>query len=225
MFTLYGMDLSNNVTKVMFAANAMGLKYDFKNVNLMAGEQKTPEFQKINPVGRVPAIVEGDFRLFESNAIIKYLGDSNNSPLYPKDSKKRAIIDQWMDFSSIHVQTALGRVMFNRLMYKMLNIEKDERSLADGLKFLGQFLPIIENQLKTNKFLTGNEMTLADINLLAILDPAEIVSVDLSVYPTITRWRNNLKQQSFYTKVHKSAEESYQKFQEMMKAGAGAGAK
>ncbi len=100
----------------------------------------------------------------------------------------------------------------------MLNVEKDERSLSDGIKFLGQFLPIIEKQLKENKYLAGNEMTLADINLLAVLDPAELSSVDLSIYPSISSWRKNLKAQSFYTKCHNSLEEVFQ----AMTAGAGA---
>ncbi len=218
MLTIFGFDFSSPANKVRFAANAMGLKYDYKRVNLLAGEQKTPEFLKMNPAGRVPAIDDNGFKAFESNAIIKYLADKNNSPLYPKDLQKRTIVDQWIDFACMHVQTALNRVTFNRAMYKMFNVEKDERSLSDGLKFLGQHLPIIEKQLKENKFLAGSEMTLADINLLAVLDPAELSSVDLSAYPSIVSWRNNLKKQAFYTQCHNSLEEVFQS----MTAAAGA---
>src|SRR5476649_1706755 len=203
MLTVYGFDFSSTANKVRFAANAMGLQYEYRRVNLFAGEQKTPEFQKLNPIGRVPAIDDDGFKVFESAAIIRYLADKNNSSLYPKDLQKRTIIDQWIDFANLHVATALARVTFNRVMYKMLNAEKDERSLADGVKFLGQFLPLIEKQLKENKYLAGGEMTLADINLLAVLDPVELSSVDLSAYPSIVNWRKNLKTQSFYTKCHK----------------------
>jgi len=115
------------------------------------------------------------------------------------------------------VATALNRVTFNRVMYKLLNVEQDERSLSDGVKFLGQFLPAIEKQLKENKFLAGSEMTLADINLLAVLDPCELSSVDLSGYPSLSNWRKNLKSQSFYTQCHNSLEEVFQ----AMTAGAG----
>ena len=209
MLTIYGFDFSSPANKVRFAANAMGLKYEYKRVNLMAGEQKSPEFLKLNPSGRVPAINDDGFTAFESAAIIKYLADKNNSPLYPKDLKKRTIVDQWIDFTNIHVATALQRVTFNRVMYQMLKVEKDERSLSDGLKFLGMHLPVIEKQLKENKFLTGNEMTLADINLLSALDPAELSSVDLSIYPAISAWRKNLKEQSFYKQCHNSLEEVF----------------
>jgi len=210
MLTIFGFDFSSPSNKVRFAANAMGIPYEYKQVNLLAGEQKTPEFLKLNPVGRVPAIDDNGFKVFESAAIIKYLADKNNSPLYPKDLQKRTIVDQWIDFANIHVSAALARVTFNRVMYKMLNVEKDERSLADGIKFLGNFLPAIEKQLKENKYLAGNDMTLADINLLAVLDPAEMSSVDLSVYPSIYNWRKNLKTQAFYKKCHNSLEEVFQ---------------
>lgn len=218
MLTIYGFDFSSPANKVRFAANAMGLKYEYKQVNLLAGEQKSPDFLKLNPIGRVPAIDDDGFNVFESATIIKYLANKNNSPLYPKDLQKRTTVDQWIDFANIHVATALARVTFNRVMYKFLKAEKDERSLNDGIKFLGNFLPIIEKQLKANKYLAGNEMTLADINLLAVLDPAELSSVDLSVYPAITNWRKNLKTQSFYTKCHNSLEEVFH----AMTAGAGA---
>ena len=210
MLTIYGFDFSSPANKVRFAANAMGLKYEYKRVNLLAGEQKSPEFLKLNPIGRVPAINDDGFSVFESAVIIKYLADKNNSPLYPKDLKKRTTIDQWIDFANLHVATALARITFNRVMYKIFNAEKDERSLSDGIKFLGQFLPIIEKQLKENKSLAGNEMTLADINLLAVLDPVELSSVDLSAYPSLVAWRKNLKSQSFYTKCHNSLEEVFQ---------------
>jgi len=209
MLTIYGFDFSSPANKVRFAANAMGLAYEYKRVNLFTGEQKTPEFLKLNPIGRVPAIDDNGFKMFESAAIIKYLADKNNSPLYPKDVQKRAIVDQWIDFANVHVATALARVTFNRAMYKLLSVEKDERSLADGIKFLGNFLPLVEKQLKENKFLAGNEMTLADINLLAVLDPVELSQVDLSAYPSIVAWRKNLRSQSFYTKCHASLEEVF----------------
>jgi glutathione S-transferase len=210
MLTIYGFNFSSPSNKVRFTANALGITYDYKQVNLMAGEQKSPEFLKINPAGRVPAIDDNGFKIFESTAIIKYLADKNNSPLYPKDLQKRAVVDQWIDFSNIHVQAAINRITFNRVMYKFLNVSIDERSLNDGLKFVGQFLPMLEKQLKENKYLAGSEMTLADINLLAVLDPAEMSSIDLSAYPSLIAWRKNLKNQSFYKQCHNSLEEVFQ---------------
>ena len=203
MLKIYGSDLSYPSNKVRFTANALGLRYEYIRVNLREGEQKKAEFLKLNPAGKVPAIDDDHFSLFESNAIIKYLADKNNSPLYPKDPKNRATIDQWVDFSSIHVGMASSKVVFNRLFAPRFNIPVDENSLKEGLKFLDQFLPVIDGQIGSNDYLVSNKLTVADINLLAILDPAELAQIDLSKYKNITRWRNALKKQDFYTKCHK----------------------
>ena len=98
----------------------------------------------------------------------------------------------------------MTRVTFNRVLAPIINAPVDTQSLKDGLAFLDRFLPIVETQLSKNKFLSGEKMSLADINLLSILDPAEAGDVNLSGYQNLTKWRENLMSQEFYTKCHKS---------------------
>ena len=74
---------------MLFAAES-GLKIDFQVVDLFTGEHYQPKYEAINPNHLVPVLEDGDFRLTESSAILKYLADSVNSPLYPKDLKQRA---------------------------------------------------------------------------------------------------------------------------------------
>ncbi len=203
MLKIYGSDLSGPANKVRFAANALGLKYEYIQVNLREGEQRKPEFQKLNPVGKIPVVDDDGFVLFESNAIIRYLADKNNSPLYPRELKARAVVDQWIDFISSHVGLAFGKVAFNRFFAPRMKMEVDERSLKEGLQWLDRYLPIVNDQLGKNKYIASDKMTIADIALLATLDPAEVASVDLSAYKNIVHWRNALKKQDFYTKCFK----------------------
>src|SRR5262249_44808814 len=140
----------------------------------------------------------------ESNAIVKYLADKQNSSLYPKDLRRRALVDQWIDFSTQHIATAVGRVFFNRIIYKVMNAQQDERSLQDGLGFLQQFLPVVDAQLKKSAYLADPEITLADLCLLADLDPAEVCSIDLSPYSNLQRWRDGLRTKDFYQKCFAS---------------------
>ena len=203
MLKIYGSDLSSPSNKVRFAANALDLKFEYIKINLREGEQRKPEFLKLNPAGKIPAINDDGFMLFESNAIIKYLARKQKSPLYPSELQARAIVEEWMDFTSMHVGMALSKVMFNRVFYKFLNVPIDERSLSDGLDFLKKFLPVIDEQLSKNPYLAGKDLTLADINLLATLDPAEAAQIDLSSYKNIVKWREAFKKKDFYTKVHK----------------------
>ena len=203
MLKIYGSDLSGPANKVRFTANALGLKYEYQFVNLRAGEHQKPEFLKLHPAGKVPVIDDDGFVLFESNAIIKYLAEKNNSPLYPKEFKQHAVVDQWMDFTSHHVGAALSKVLYNRIFAPMRGVPVDENSLKEGLAFLERFLPVVDNQLAKNKYLAGTKMTIADINLLATLDPSEVANIDLAKYKNIVKWRSDLKKQDFYTKCHK----------------------
>lgn len=203
MLTIYGADLSSPSNKVRFVANYSGLHYEYKKVSLKDGENRAPAFLKLHPAGKIPVIDDDGFVLFESNAICRYLADKNNSPIYPKELKQRAFVEQWTDFATNHVGTAMARVLYNRIFAPIRKVEVDERSLKDGLNFLSRFLPVVNNQLAKFKYFAGDKITLADFDLLAILDPCEVADVDLAPYQNIVNWRNELKQQDFYTKCYK----------------------
>lgn len=207
MLKIYGANLSSPANKIRMVANVLGLDYEYVQVNIREGENRTQEYLALHPAGKVPVIDDDGFILFESDAIIKYLAVSEASSLYPDGIKQRAIIDQWMDFVSIHVGGAMGRVLFNRVFASFAKVPADERSLNDGIKFLGRFLPTIDQQLSKSRYLAGDQFSLADIDLLAVIDPAEVAGIDLSFYEHIVNWRNELTQKDFYTKCHLSYED------------------
>ena len=208
MLTIYGSDLSGPSNKVRFVANFLGLDYEYKKLNLREGEQKQEWFLKINPIGKIPAMEDSGFHLFESGAICKYLCDKTGTALYPKDLKQRAIVDQWLDFSTMHIGVNVSKVVYNRLFAPRMGTFVSQESIADGEKFLSQQLPCIENQLSQHKYLAGAQITLADLTLLAVLDPAELSGIDLNKYPKLSAWRKNLQAESFYTQCHKEYGES-----------------
>ena len=203
MLKIYGFDLSSPANKVRMTANLLGVEYEYVRLNPMKGEHKSEAHLKVHPAGKVPAIEDGDFKLFESNAIIRYLGRKHPSKYYPNDVEQAAIIDQWIDFSSQHIGANVAKVAFNKLFATKLGFEPDLKSMEDGRNFLTQFLPLIETQLSAHDYLTGNQLTLADICLLSCLDPVELIEFSLNDYPSITKWRDGLQQQAFYKKVHK----------------------
>lgn len=202
MITIHVNPLSTPALSVMMGAKACGLDHETAIIDLSAQAHQTPEYKKINPVGKVPALSDGDFNLFESGAILRYMARKAKSELYPVEYQARAIVDQWMDYVSHHVRSPFSRVQFNRMFAKMFGEEPDEASIALGLKFLGISLPILEAQIKTDGHVAGADMSLADIVLLATLDPSEALQIDLSPYPALTAWRERLRAQSFYTETH-----------------------
>ncbi len=215
MIKLYGVGFSPSVTKVRYTLNQLNLEYDWAQTNPGAGDTQTEEFKNISPTGKIPAIDVDGFKLFESNAIIRYLAAIKNSSLYPADAKKRAIVDAWLDYGSIHVGHAMGRVFFNRVLAPVFNQKADPESLKVGLDFLAKYFPVLEKQLSQNPYLAGKELSIADINLISVLDPSELCQISYDQYPSLKKWRDGLKAQAFYQKCYKD----YGQFvQEMMSA-------
>ena len=210
MIKLYGIPLSNNVNKVRYCLNYLKLPFELVPVNPLQGENQKPEFTNLSPPGKIPAMEIDGIKLFESNAINRYLAKREKSAIYPQDAKKAATVDAWLDYASIHVSGALGRIVANRVFAPMFNKEVDEKSVAFGLEMMDKYLPILNKQLGQNKYIAGSELSIADFNLLAVLDPCEMVQVSLGAYPAITKWRNNLKSQDFYQKCFKDYNEFVQ---------------
>jgi len=203
MLTIYGSDLSGPAIKVRLTASFLGLPYKWQAINMRAGEHKQEWFLKINPVGKIPAIDDDGFHLFESNAICRYLCDKQASVLYPKDVHKRAAIDQWVDYVSFHIGANLMPIAYNRIFAPIRGIPVNEKAITDGLEYLKQYFPIIEKQLDSHKHIAGPEISLADIILLALLEPVETAKIDISAYPKLNAWRAELKKQPFYGSVCK----------------------
>lgn len=210
MLKIFGADLSSPANKVRFVVNYLGVEHEYIPVKLREGEQRKPEFLKINPAGRVPALDDNGFRLFESGAIIRYLADRENSPIYPKGLKERAVADQWIDFINLHVVLGVSKVTYNRLFAKMRGELVDEQSIKDGLAFLSRNIPVVDQAIGSHKFFLGKQISLVDFTLVAALDPVEAVDIDLSSYKNIVRLRNELKKMDFYTKCHSDYRDALQ---------------
>jgi glutathione S-transferase len=211
MFLIYGNPLSSPSNKVRFLAHYLHIPYEFKVINLVAGEHKQADFLKVNTYGKIPAIDDNGFKLAESNAILRYLANKHKSNLYPSNLEERALVDQWMDFASGHIALASSKLLFNRYICQLVGIAKDERAMEDGQEWLDRYLPVLEQQLTKHAFLAGSHLTLADFSLLAALDVAEVVDLNLKPFPHLTHWRNKLMQESFYQDCHSSYKDVFDK--------------
>ncbi len=213
MLKIYGAELSSPANKVRFVANYLNLEYEYIQVKIREGEHRKEEFLKLNPAGKIPVIDDDGFILFESNAICKYLCYKTESELYPQDKIERVVVDQWIDFVTLHVGMAMNRVAFNRLFAPRIGVAIDENSLSEGLKFLNRFLPVVDKQLDGRQFMCTEKISLADIALLSVLDPCELSQVDLTKHPNIHNLRNRLKQEDFYTQCYKEYGQTLKKLE------------
>ena len=208
MIKLYGFELSFPVNRVRLCLNAMGLDYEFVRINPFAGENQTEDYLKLHPAGKIPAIDDDGFTLFESNAIMKYLCRKYKSGFYPDEITAQADVDKWLDFTSNHLANGFNKVLFNKIIAGMVGADVDDRSLQDGYGFIGRFLGVIDKHLGTSTFLAGNAMTIADFCLLATVDPAEVIDINMANYPHVNAWRNKLMKEPFYKDMHNSYTET-----------------
>jgi glutathione S-transferase len=195
---LYTFPASTTCRPVMFFAADAGIKLDHEIIDLMSGAQYKPEFAKVNPNCHVPVLEDGDFRLTESSAILKYLADSVNSPAYPKDLKARARVNEMMDWFNTGFYHAYGYGMIYPQLLDHLKLpdEKAQKlSIEFAKKHAEQYLNVLENKLATSKepYLCGKDITIADYFGYGILSVGEVVGGTLEAYPNIRRWYDRMQ--------------------------------
>lgn len=202
---LYGMPLSTRVNKVRMCAHVLGVPYLFEHINLFKKEQKEEWFLKINPFGKIPAIDDDGFYLSESHSIMRYLCEKfNNSNIYGENLKLKVKVDQFLDYVATQVDDPVNRILFNNFVAPKVGVEPSTRSVKEAVFLLETSLPILNKILSENKYLTGDEMTIADISLLATLDPLEVLEFDVSKFKHLLSWQKSMKQNAFYTHLHAS---------------------
>lgn len=120
---LHAFPLSPRSFKVLAVANHLGLEYDLIFCDLTKGEQRRPDFGAINPKHKLPALEDGDFKLWESNAIIQYLASRKpETGLMPKDERARAVVAQWMSWESTTWDPAIAILAFERGVKGLLGL-------------------------------------------------------------------------------------------------------
>jgi glutathione S-transferase len=200
MLTLYGHGLSPNCRKVLWALEEAGVTYDFKQVNLPGGEQKTPEFLKLNPNGRVPVLDDDGFILWESNAILWYVGDKlGRGTIVPEDVKLRAQIDQWM-WWQVADFTGPSTAFFMKLRERS-GQPLDANKHLDILKSSTKAAAVLDKHLERKPFVVGDKFTIADISLAEFAALADGGGVDFGPFANVRRWLGELAERPAYQKT------------------------
>jgi glutathione S-transferase len=175
-----------NGWKVSIALEELGLPYTVRPIALGKLEQKEEWFLKINPNGRIPAIIDhanGDFAVFESGAILIYLAEKTGK-LLPAEPKARSRVLQWLMFQMGGVGPMMGQanVFFRyapeRIQYAIDRYQRESRRLFE----------VMERQLATTTFIAGEEYSIADIALHSWVAGYEWSGVSIEGLPALERW-------------------------------------
>jgi glutathione S-transferase/GST-like protein len=181
MITLYT-SATPNGHKVSVALEEMGLPYEVQAIDLMKGEQKSEAFLKINPNGRIPAIVDDGFPVFESGAILVWLAEKSGM-LLPTDARGRSRVMQWLMFQMAGVGPMMGQAnVFYRYFPEKIKPAID-RYQGEVKRLFG----VLDAQLATHEFLAG-DYSIADIATWCWTRTATWSGVDPTPFTHITRW-------------------------------------
>jgi GSH-dependent disulfide-bond oxidoreductase len=150
-----------NPTKVALFLEEAGLPYEPIQVDTRKGDQHTPDFRKINPNGKVPVIVDGDATVFDSNAILLYLGEKTGKFMPPDTPANRAQLLSWLMF----VGTGVGPFSGQAVHFTHYAPEKLPYAQTRYNYEAMRHYTVLNDHLATHKYLVGEKYTIADMNL------------------------------------------------------------
>lgn len=164
MLKVLGRDNSANVQKVLWTCEELGLPFVREEYGGVFGKVKDSAYLALNPNATVPTLIDGDFALWESNAIVRYLGRRyGNGRLMPADVRAQGLIDQWMDWQQTTLQPCLLPVF--RGLIRTKPEDRDMTAIRQGRDKLAAHMEILDRHLKGRAFVCGDEFTAADISL------------------------------------------------------------
>lgn len=206
---LYYHPISTTSRPLMLFAADSGAKIDLQVVDLFTGEHLKEPYAAINPNRLVPVLEDGDFRLTESSSILKYLADKLGSPAYPSDPKKRARVNEMLDWlnSNLCRDLAYGFI-YPQIFpnHKRPDDNVQAATLAWGKERAQGWLKILDEHYigPRNKFLLGDQITIADYFGAAMLTLGDTIGCKYAAYPNICRWLANMRASPNWAKVNQT---------------------
>ena len=193
---------SPNPQKVHFALLELGLECEIVPIDLTKGEQRKPEFLALNPYGRVPVLTDGDLTLWESHAILSYLGEKAGKT-WPSSVAGRADALRWLFFLSGHVTPPAADLVRNRIAVKFFGGKPDEDAIARAEKALPDVIRIVEGELAKSKWLLSNDFTLVDCAYAPILNITEKAGFSFEEFPKVKGYLDAMRSRPSWQKTAK----------------------
>ena len=169
---VYGHPASTCTRKVLALLAEKGAAFEFVVVDILTGEQKTPEHLARQPFGVVPALDDNGFHLFESRAMCRYLDETltGGTKLTPATAKDRALMEQWISVEQSYFTTSAMKVIQQAVFGPMFGKPTDEVALKEGRDATTKAVLILDSHLEGKDFLVANKFSLADVVYLPYIE-------------------------------------------------------
>lgn len=176
-----------NSRKVLAGLEFLGTDYHFNHINYFTGEHKEAHYLKINPNATVPAAVDGDLTIFESNAILQYAAEGNDKA-YPKDPKQRALVNMWLLWEASAWFGSSYVYLVEYVVKPLLKGEPDQTVIDAEAPKWNKLASVLNKQLEKTKFLAGDNVTIADIAVAAPMHLHAAQRLPLDSHPKLKAW-------------------------------------
>src|SRR5689334_13809569 len=171
--------------RALWIAMELGLDYEHFPIEISEAGARSPEFLSLNPNGRLPCIVDGDFVLFESLAITLYLAKKHSfGALYPAALEDEARTWQWTSWALTEVDRGVN--IWSLHAVRLPPAERDAAKREEALKVLAKPFRVLDTAVAAQDYLLGDKFTVADLNVAAVISRAK--DMDLSAVPNLKAW-------------------------------------
>ncbi len=194
---------SPNGRKVEAVISYLGLEVDVRHRDLANGELRGPDYLAINPNAKVPTLVDGDFSLWETTAIMQYLCEkAGDSALFPRSPRLRADITRWQCWEGLYFNAALGTLAFETVAKARLHLGHPDASLIEQARAtLSRFAPVLDGHLDGRKYLVDERLTLADYSMATFESYTDRVPFDFTPYRHIQSYFERMRQSEHWLRT------------------------
>lgn len=200
MITVWGRKNSSNVKKVLWCLTELGLTYQQKDAGGPFGGLDTPEYLAMNPNKTIPTYQDGEFILWESNAILSYLADKyDDGTLLPHNAEFRARAAQWMYWSDGSLFPYIKAMM--GLLVRTPAEQRDPARVEELKQALNRLIAMLNNDLAQRDYIAGDAFSIADMALAPLLYPWREVCHDRPDFPHIERWFARIETRPAYRDI------------------------
>lgn len=183
-----------NPRKACAVAKYLNSPVEFVRVDLGKGESRKPEFLAINPNGKVPALTDGDTRLWEADAIMGHLARAAGSDLLPGDARQIDVM-RWLSWSSQHFTRHAGNLYFQHIIKPKFALgAPDAKEVEEATGYFKQFAQVLNDHLRGRKYLVGDALTVADFAVGITLPYAAEAKIPIGGFSEIERWHARLNE-------------------------------
>ena len=183
-----------NARKACAVARHLNLPVEYVRIDLAKGEQRAPEFLAINPNGKVPALHDGEAKVWEASAVMCYLARKAGSDLWPGDARQIDVM-RWSSWSHDHFSRHAGALFFQTRIKPLLGMgDPDPAAVGEATGFLQQFGAVLNDHLAGRRYLVGGTLTLADFEVAAFLPDTPAARTALDGFAELGRWQGRLNE-------------------------------